>query len=120
MTVVRSGLSLVMVGRAGELRRLQSMTDAMTEPRVVLLHGEAGVGKSRLVREFVATLPDHQVFAAHAEPGPLGRPFHLLHEAIERRVATWTSIPARARELRGSAAGLARAGRPDPVQRPQH
>ncbi|HWF40655.1 MAG TPA: AAA family ATPase, partial [Acidothermaceae bacterium] len=93
MTVVRSGLSLVMVGRAGELRRLQAMADGMTEPRVVLLHGEAGVGKSRLVREFVATLPDHQVLAAHAEPGPLGRPFHLLHEAIERRVGSWTSIP---------------------------
>ncbi|HEY3925364.1 MAG TPA: AAA family ATPase [Acidothermaceae bacterium] len=93
MTVVRSGLSLVMVGRAAELRRLQAMADGMTEPRVVLLHGEAGVGKSRLVREFVATLPDHQVFAAHAEPGPLGRPFHLLHEAIERRVGAWTAIP---------------------------
>jgi DNA-binding CsgD family transcriptional regulator/tetratricopeptide (TPR) repeat protein len=93
VTVVRSGLSLVMVGRAGELRRLQVMAEGMTEPRVVLLHGEAGVGKSRLVREFVATLPDHQVFAAHAEPGPLGRPFHLLHEAIERRVGSWTSIP---------------------------
>jgi DNA-binding CsgD family transcriptional regulator/tetratricopeptide (TPR) repeat protein len=93
VTVVRSGLSLVMVGRAGELRRLQAMADGMTEPRVVLLHGEAGVGKSRLVREFVATLPDHQIFAAHAEPGPLGRPFHLLHEAIERRVGSWTSIP---------------------------
>ncbi len=91
--MVRSGLSLVMVGRAGELRRLQTMADGMTEPRVVLLHGEAGVGKSRLVREFVATLPDHQVLAAHAEPGPLGRPFHLLHEAIERRVGSWTSIP---------------------------
>ena len=91
--MVRSGLSLVMVGRAGELRRLQAMAGGMTEPRVVLLHGEAGVGKSRLVREFVATLPDHQVLAAHAEPGPLGRPFHLLHEAIERRVASWTSIP---------------------------
>ncbi len=92
--MVRSGLSLVMVGRARELRRLQTMADGLTEPRVVLLHGEAGVGKSRLVREFVATLPDHQVLSAHAEPGPLGRPFHLLHEAIERRVATWTSIPA--------------------------
>ena len=31
--------------------------------------------------------------SAHAEPGPLGRPFHLLHEAIERRVGSWTSIP---------------------------
>ena len=93
MTVVRSGLSLVMVGRAGELRRLQSVAQALTEPRVVLLHGEGGVGKSRLVREFVATLPDHQVLRAHAEPGPLGRPFHLLHEAIERRVGSWTSIP---------------------------
>ena len=101
--MVRSGLSLVMVGRAAELRRLQSMADAMTEPRVVLLHGEAGVGKSRLVREFVATLPDHQVLEAHAEPGPLGRPFHLLHEAIERRVGLWTAIPP---ELATSAEAL--------------
>src|SRR5665213_126828 len=93
VTVVRSGLSLVMVGRALELRRLQGMADGLTEPRVVLINGEAGVGKSRLVREFVATLRDHRVLAAHAEPGPLGRPFHLLHDAIESRVGSWTQTP---------------------------
>ena len=93
VTVVRGGLSLVMVGRAAELRRLQGMVDGLTEPRVVLINGEAGVGKSRLVREFVATLRDPLVLDAHAEPGPLGRPFHLLHEAIESRVGSWTEIP---------------------------
>jgi hypothetical protein len=111
VTVVRAGLSLVMVGRAAELRRLKSRADGLIEPRVVMLSGEAGVGKSRLVQEFVETLPDRPVLIGNAEPGPLGRPFHVLHGAIEGLVGSWTEIPealaARAQPLRSLLAPIA-------------
>ena len=111
VTVVRAGLSLVMVGRAAELRRLKSRADGLTEPRVVMLSGEAGVGKSRLVQEFVETLGDRPILIGHAEPGPLGRPFHVLHGAIEGLVGSWTEVPeelaARAQPLRSLLAPIA-------------
>lgn len=93
VAVVRGGLSAVMVGRAVELRRLQAMAVGLAEPRVALISGEAGVGKSRLAREFVATLDDMPVFVGHAEPGELGRPFHVVQSALQRTVADWTSVP---------------------------
>ncbi len=93
VAVVRGGLSAVMVGRAAELRRLQAMAVGLVEPRVALISGEAGVGKSRLAREFVATLDDAPVLVGHAEPGELGRPFHVVQSALQSVVAGWTSIP---------------------------
>jgi hypothetical protein len=47
-------LSPVFVGRAGELARLARAFDAT--PSTALIVGEAGVGKSRLVREFVTSI----------------------------------------------------------------
>ncbi|HET9187423.1 MAG TPA: AAA family ATPase [Acidothermaceae bacterium] len=93
VAVVRGGLSAVMVGRAAELRRLQAMALGLVEPRVALISGEPGVGKSRLVREFVATLADQPVLVGHAEPGELGRPFHVVQSALQPIVADWTSVP---------------------------
>ena len=48
--------SPVFVGRQTELTRLQSAADAgrSGHPRLVLVGGEAGVGKTRLVAELVA------------------------------------------------------------------
>ena len=47
MLAARTGLSPVMVGRAAESR---------TRPAVALISGEAGIGKTRLVAELIATL----------------------------------------------------------------
>src|SRR5438105_703459 len=51
------GLSSPLVGRAPELQALDSLLDEVLEarrPRLVTVLGPAGVGKSRLVHEFVA------------------------------------------------------------------
>jgi MoxR-like ATPase len=56
MLAARTGLSPVMVGRAAELARLRELAGAPGEPAVALLSGEAGIGKTRLVAELVATL----------------------------------------------------------------
>ena len=84
MLAGRTGLSPVMVGRTSPLSRLTGlMATSAREPAVALVVGEAGVGKTRLLRELVRSLPpDVQVLAGQAEPGSLGRPFELALDAL--------------------------------------
>jgi DNA-binding CsgD family transcriptional regulator/tetratricopeptide (TPR) repeat protein len=105
MLAARAGLSPVMVGRAEELARLRELAARAAGPEVVLLAGEAGVGKTRLVAELVASLdPSVPVLAGRASQGAPGRPFELLLEAVEQQVAAWEAVPeplaARAEPLR--------------------
>ena len=84
MLVGRPGLSPVMVGRAAELDRIARLPDDEDAPSVVLLGGEAGIGKTRLLRELCDRLPPEvSVIAGQADPGALGRPFELLLDAIK-------------------------------------
>jgi DNA-binding CsgD family transcriptional regulator/tetratricopeptide (TPR) repeat protein len=84
----RVGLSPVMVGRAALVERLVGLLDA-TEvrcsdmPAVALVSGEAGIGKTRLLREAFSTLgPDITVLTAQAEPGSLGRPREVARQLV--------------------------------------
>ena len=55
------GLTSPLVGRTAELQALSSLIDEVLEarhPRLVTVLGPAGVGKSRLVQEFVASVKD--------------------------------------------------------------
>ncbi len=73
-----------MVGRADELDRLARLVEAGESPAIALVGGEAGVGKTRLVRELIDRLPDGMVvFAGQADPGSFGRPFELLFDALD-------------------------------------
>ncbi|MGI8662266.1 MAG: helix-turn-helix transcriptional regulator [Acidimicrobiales bacterium] len=84
MLVGRPGLSPVMVGREAEIARLAALREGGPSPAIVLIGGEAGVGKTRLVRELLAGLPEGTTtFAGQADPGSLGRPFELLLDAID-------------------------------------
>lgn len=83
MLVGRPGLSPVMIGRADQLGRLTRLPDDDDAPAVALVGGEAGVGKTRLLRELCERLPDDvRVLAGQADPGTLGRPFELLLDAL--------------------------------------
>src|SRR5687767_6288559 len=64
MLVGRPGLSPVMVGRAAEIERLVHLVESGPPPAIALLGGEAGVGKTRLVRELIARLPQGTVVRA--------------------------------------------------------
>jgi DNA-binding CsgD family transcriptional regulator/tetratricopeptide (TPR) repeat protein len=80
MLTGRAGMSPVMVGRAGPFAHLAGIVEAadvMTgdQPSVALVSGEAGIGKTRLVRELLATLPEATTtLVATAQPGSMGRP----------------------------------------------
>jgi DNA-binding CsgD family transcriptional regulator len=72
----------MMVGRDHELRQLAQL---VTAPRsqVAIIAGEPGIGKTRLVHELLAAVPDDTlVFVGHAEPGSLARPYELLLDAL--------------------------------------
>ncbi|MFG1604954.1 ATP-binding protein [Actinoplanes sp. NPDC049265] len=85
MRTIRGGAGPVMIGRQGELRRLARLASAR-EPAVALIAGEPGIGKTRLVRELLATVPaDTVVLVGQAEPGSLSRPYEVLLDAIDGR-----------------------------------
>src|ERR1700712_2210978 len=84
MLVGRPGPSPQMVGRAEELDRLAYLVETGQPPAIALVGGEAGVGKTRLVRELVERLPEGTVgLAGQADPRLLGLPFELLLDALD-------------------------------------
>src|SRR6266516_7612156 len=98
MLAGRSGLSPVMVGRAGELARLRQLLDARPglDARVALISGEAGIGKTRLLKELIAGLsPDALALGGQAGQGMPGRPFQVLRDAVAAEVRDWEVVPER-------------------------
>ncbi|MEV7287610.1 AAA family ATPase [Streptomyces sp. NPDC093252] len=88
--VENRSLSPVFVGRADELSALEdalsrAATTPAGEPQVLLLGGEAGVGKTRLVEEFAATA-DHRgavvALGGCVEIGADGLPFAPFSAAL--------------------------------------
>jgi DNA-binding CsgD family transcriptional regulator len=72
-----------MIGRDHELRQLTQLVVAR-RPAVAIVGGEPGIGKTRLIQEFLPTLsPETVVLIGHAEPGSLARPYELLLDAID-------------------------------------
>jgi DNA-binding CsgD family transcriptional regulator len=58
-------------------------------PAIALVGGEAGVGKTRLVRELIDRLPTGMVvYAGQADPGSFGRSFELLFDALDDAAAS--------------------------------
>jgi DNA-binding CsgD family transcriptional regulator len=80
----RVGASSVMVGRSSALARLVDVLDTIglvdgDQPAIALVAGEPGIGKTRLVREFIAALPATcPTFVVAGEPGSMGRSFGAL------------------------------------------
>jgi len=90
---LRLSSALPFVGRSAELEKLRSLLPRATGEgfRVVLLGGEAGSGKSRLVREFSAEAARegaHVLYGAcdavvQAPYGPFAEAFERLPDAVE-------------------------------------
>jgi DNA-binding CsgD family transcriptional regulator/tetratricopeptide (TPR) repeat protein len=95
MLVSRAGLSPVMVERDAEfaeLRRLfGTVVPGMQHPPVVIVSGEAGVGKTRLLRELADEVVRSGgcVLAGRAEESSLAPPFGALRDALQSVVSSW-------------------------------
>ena len=105
----RSGLSPVMIGRHAALHRLVGLVEAAEVgcsdgPEIALVSGEAGIGKTRLLREFIDALPSSvTVLTTQARPGSLGRPFDVMGQLVPD--ATDVAAEVRALIDRALAAG---------------
>src|SRR6476646_9226509 len=118
--------SAVMVGRVTELRLLQEASTLAEagHTQVVAVTGEAGIGKTRLVREFAAGLPEETVVAfGHAVPlsegtVPYGVAADLLRWLVRRvgAEAVRAVLAERARFLAPLVPNLGK-GAADPVDR---
>jgi class 3 adenylate cyclase len=85
----RGGLRAELIGRDRELRTLVDLLDEAVEterPRMVLLNGPAGIGKSRLVQEFVRSAsignPDTVVLRGRCLPAGHGITYWALGEIL--------------------------------------
>jgi DNA-binding CsgD family transcriptional regulator len=84
-----------LVGRAAELRRLQAVVAGGDGLRIGLVGGEAGIGKSRVVDEALASaLPSSLVIRLHADVNRRARPFGAFVSGIEVCVRDWSAVPA--------------------------
>jgi DNA-binding CsgD family transcriptional regulator len=72
----------MMIGRDRELRQLTQLASS-PRPEVALIAGEPGIGKTRLIHEFLAKLPAGTVtLVGRAEPDSLARPYEQLLDAV--------------------------------------
>jgi len=79
------GLSTPMVGRQAELQRLQGAVARARETRqlqALTLVGDAGLGKSRLLRELVAGLQGCALITVRSQPDGMLRPWGLLRSLL--------------------------------------
>lgn len=86
------------VGREPELRRLtEALAQARGVGRVVLVVGEAGVGKSRLLDEFAARTRHRAIFLiGRGSPASQATPYSVVLEALESHLRKLPAADLRA------------------------
>ena len=113
-----------LVGRQAELARFEATLDALLTdrtPRALTLIADAGLGKSRLLREFQHILSAHRaswwLMPARSEPASGLQPYGLLRDLLSRRLEIADSDSAdvaRAKLVQGLAPWLGQANDPAP------
>ncbi|MCE9657533.1 MAG: AAA family ATPase [Burkholderiales bacterium] len=94
------GVTADLVGRAADLAQLHAARAAAQSggaPQAITLIGEAGLGKTRLVAEFEASLPatgpGAEPLRAGAQPQGLHQPYGLIRDLLFRRFDVQDSDP---------------------------
>jgi DNA-binding CsgD family transcriptional regulator len=114
--VPRIGTGIPLVGRTGELATLRAaLASARSgQANAVLLGGDAGVGKSRLLTELVAAATDATVFSGRClDVDEAGLPYLPFVEALGQLTSPQRTIAAKWPVLRRLMPGLAPA---EPVE----
>ena len=109
-------LDAPLVGRDGALRQLeQAYACACTgRGRVILISGEPGIGKSRLMQDFATRLQDRAlVLAGTGQPGGQALPYHPVAQALRSALSAGAFDYARPVRLRTGSSGYARPVRLD-------
>jgi class 3 adenylate cyclase len=91
------GLSAEMIGREEELTVLEALTARVAReraPQLVTVYGQAGVGKTRLVSEFVAQLPEAYLLQGRCLPYGEGITYWPLGEAAKGHAGILDTDPA--------------------------
>ena len=99
------GLYAPMIGRDGELERLHQTITAMTAEksgRFVAVHGEAGIGKSRLITEFKSFLSQLpvQVEEGFSLVYRKGVSYWIFQDALQRLLEIDSETPAEESQIR--------------------
>nr|WP_056166724.1 LuxR family transcriptional regulator [Leifsonia sp. Leaf325] len=80
-----------MVGREGDLERLRGLLDAVNDgvPRSAVLGGEAGIGKTRLLSEFAASVPPEALVlrGQSVDLGTVAAPYAPIKDVLRNLVA---------------------------------
>ncbi len=89
-----AGVSSVFLGRDAELQQLRGFLEAFLEDRrgrLVVIQGDAGVGKSRLVSEWLSTVPPDQltICYGHASPYARGGGYDVFRSLLQEARRTW-------------------------------
>src|SRR3954449_10040578 len=96
-----------LVGREAERARLQALLDGARARRsgALLLHGEAGIGKSALLRWAIDAADGFQVLRAHGMESESDIPYAGLAELVSPLLALLDDLPAvQSGALRGALA----------------
>jgi len=119
-----AGLETPLVGRQGELQHFDTAVQAVLadrQPRTLTLLAEAGLGKSRLLREFQHSLSAHPstwwLLPARAQPSGALQPYGLLRDLLLRRLEIADSDSAdvaRGKFVQGLAPWLSQLNDPAP------
>lgn len=98
--MAREGLHAI-VGRDAELGRLRRVWRSALggEGGVAVISGEAGIGKSRLARAFIETIPPggQRIVKWHCAAHLTNRPLHPVVREIERSARISRALPEQAR-----------------------
>lgn len=95
------------VGREGEVASFLALFEECCEertPRIALMTGDAGIGKSRVRAEFVARVrersPDTVILSGAGDPGRSGAAFGVLRHALRRYMQIDAADPVTAQRAK--------------------
>jgi hypothetical protein len=106
----------VLVGRDGELRAVRGLVDGLTDARggALLLHGDAGIGKTALLESAREMAPGATVLTCQGIESESNLPFGALRDLVWPVIDARTELPEPQQDALGGALAL---GPPAPGDR---